>query len=114
MDRRVARCCSRALALAARAGARSRRTPLADVPANHWAYAAIQTLAADGLIDGYPDGSFKGDRPLTRYEMAAIVARVIAKIEATGAGDAPRKPISSNCRSSSTRSRTNWMRSACA
>ncbi|HEV8023243.1 MAG TPA: S-layer homology domain-containing protein [Candidatus Lustribacter sp.] len=68
-------------------------TPLADVPANHWAYQAIQTLAADGLIDGYPDGSFKGDRPLTRYEMAAIVARVIAKLEAQGAGTASKADL---------------------
>jgi S-layer homology domain len=68
-------------------------TPLADVPANHWAYQAIQTLAADGLIDGYPDGSFKGDRPLTRYEMAAIVARVIAKLEAAGAGSASKTDL---------------------
>jgi hypothetical protein len=77
----VALACAALTVLPARAPA----TPLADVPASHWAYAAIQTLAADGLIDGYPDGSFKGDRPLTRYEMAAIVARVIAKIEANGA-----------------------------
>ena len=48
-------------------------TPFSDVPANHWAYQYIQSLAADGLIDGYPDGKFKGDRPLTRYEMAVIV-----------------------------------------
>ena len=70
-----------------------RATPFADVPANHWAYQAIQSLAADGLIDGYPDGSFNGDRPLTRYEMAAIVARVIAKIEATGATTASRSDL---------------------
>ena len=55
--------------------ARAPATPFADVPADHWAYQAIQSLSADGLIDGYPDGSFNGDRPLTRYEMAAIVAR---------------------------------------
>jgi S-layer homology domain len=72
---------------------RAPATPFADVPANHWAYQAIQSLAADGLIDGYPDGSFKGDRPLTRYEMAAIVARVIAKIEATGAGTASKTDL---------------------
>ncbi|MBD5634554.1 MAG: S-layer homology domain-containing protein, partial [Candidatus Eremiobacteraeota bacterium] len=59
----------------------ARATPFADVPANHWAYQYIQTLAADGLIDGYTDGAFKGDRPLTRYEMAVIVARVIAKLQ---------------------------------
>jgi len=49
-------------------------TPFSDVPANHWAYQAIQSLAADGLVEGYPDGKFKGDRPLTRYEMAVIIA----------------------------------------
>ena len=38
-------------------------TPFSDVPANHWAYQYIQSLAADGVIDGYPDGKFKGDRP---------------------------------------------------
>jgi S-layer homology domain len=68
-------------------------TPLADVPSSHWAYAAIAALAADGLIDGYPDGSFNGDRPLTRYEMAAIVARVIARIEATGAKTASKADL---------------------
>jgi len=84
-----------AFACAALAGVplRAPATPFADVPANHWAYAAIQTLAADGLIDGYPDGSFKGDRPLTRYEMAAIVARVVAKIEANGAGTASKSDL---------------------
>jgi S-layer homology domain len=56
-------------------------TPFSDVPANHWAYEYIQSLAADGVIDGYPDGKFKGDRPLTRYEMAVVVARVIAKLQ---------------------------------
>ncbi|HMD03004.1 MAG TPA: S-layer homology domain-containing protein, partial [Candidatus Baltobacteraceae bacterium] len=59
----------------------AKATPFADVPANHWAYQYIQSLAADGLIDGYPDGKFKGDRPLTRYEMAVIVARVVAKLQ---------------------------------
>ncbi len=54
----------------------ARATPFADVPASRWAYQYLQSLQADGLIEGYPDGEFKGDRPLTRYEMAAIVARV--------------------------------------
>src|SRR5665213_2754301 len=94
MDRRAA-VLAAALVCAAFAGAplRAAATPFADVPANHWAYAAIQSLAADGLIDGYPDGAFKGDRALTRYEMAAIVARVIAKIEATGAGTASKADL---------------------
>jgi hypothetical protein len=73
--------------------ARSPATPLADVPSDHWAYQAIASLSADGLIDGYPDGTFNGDRPLTRYEMAVIVARVIAKIEASGAGTASKTDL---------------------
>ena len=63
-------------------------TPFSDVPANHWAYQALQSLAADGLVEGYPDGKFKGDRPLSRYEMAVLTARVIAKVEANGASKA--------------------------
>jgi len=56
--------------------------PFADVPTKHWAYDAIAELAAKGLIEGYPDGKFKGGQPLTRYEMAMIVARIVARIEA--------------------------------
>jgi len=55
--------------------------PFADVPTNHWAYDAIAELAAKGLIEGYPDGTFKGDRAMTRYEMAMVVARLLARIE---------------------------------
>lgn len=55
-------------------------TPFADVPANHWAYTYLQALVADGVIDGYPDGLLHGDRALSRYEMATIVARVIARL----------------------------------
>ncbi len=61
-------------------------TPFSDVPANHWAYQYIQSLAADGIIDGYPDGKFKGDRPLTRYEMAVVVARAVAKLQENQSG----------------------------
>jgi hypothetical protein len=68
-------------------------TPFSDVPSNTWAYQAIQSLAADGLVEGYPDGKFKGDRPLTRYEMAVIVARVIAKLQANGAGYASKTDL---------------------
>jgi hypothetical protein len=56
-------------------------TPFSDVPANHWAYQYLQSLAADGVIDGYPDGKFKGDRPLSRYEMAVAVARAVAHVQ---------------------------------
>jgi hypothetical protein len=53
--------------------------PFSDVPAGHWAYAAVAQLAADGVVTGYPDGTFKGDMTMTRYEMAQIVAKALAK-----------------------------------
>jgi hypothetical protein len=59
-------------------------TPFSDIPANHWAYQYIASLAADGIIDGYEDGEFKGDRPLTRYEMAVIVARTLDRLQRAG------------------------------
>ena len=55
--------------------------PFSDVPADSWAYDAVTTLAADGVIDGYPDGTYKGQNTMTRYEMAQIVARAMAKTD---------------------------------
>ena len=48
-----------------------------DVPENHWAYAYVKKLADRGLLEGYPDGEFKGDRTITRYEFAAIFSRAL-------------------------------------
>ena len=53
--------------------------PFSDVPAGHWAYDSVAKLAATGVIDGYPDGQFDGDQLMTRYEMAQIVAKAMAK-----------------------------------
>ena len=53
--------------------------PFEDVPAGHWAYDAIAQLAADGVIEGYGDGTYRGDQEITRYEMAQMVARAMAK-----------------------------------
>ena len=53
--------------------------PFVDVPAKHWAYAAVTKLAKAGLVDGYGDGTFRGDRAMTRYEMAQVVAKAMAK-----------------------------------
>lgn len=47
----------------------------ADVPKDHWAYEALDTLAQKGIIDGYADGTFQGNRSMSRYEMAAIIAK---------------------------------------
>lgn len=52
-----------------------------DVPQDHWSYDAVQLLEEKGLVEGYPDGLFRGDRPMTRYEMAMVVARIVAKLE---------------------------------
>ena len=50
-----------------------------DVPANHWAYEYVATLAGNGIVEGYPDGNFSGDRPMTRYEFAAMLYRAMLK-----------------------------------
>ena len=52
-----------------------------DVPLDHWAYQAVAELAADGYIKGYPDGTFKGNRPMTRYEIAVLTERAVSAIK---------------------------------
>lgn len=52
-------------------------TMFPDVPENHWAYEAVEMMAKTGLVQGYPDGEFKGDRNMTRYEFAQIVYNAI-------------------------------------
>jgi hypothetical protein len=56
-----------------------------DVPLNHWAYDAIGQLAAQGILSGYPDGTYKGRQPSTRYEMASALARALAAADMTKA-----------------------------
>ena len=53
--------------------------PFSDVPAGHWAYDSVNKLVAAGVVDGYPDGTYGGDKLMTRYEMAQIVAKAMAK-----------------------------------
>ena len=53
--------------------------PFSDVPAGHWAYDAVNKLAAEGVIEGYPGGTYGGDRLMTRYEMAQITAKAMVK-----------------------------------
>jgi len=57
--------------------AQAQSDALRDIPSNGWAYAAIVDLVADGIIVGYPDGTFKGNRPLTRYEAAVLTERAV-------------------------------------
>lgn len=53
--------------------------PFDDVPKDHWSYDAVQTLVNEGIIDGFTDNTFRGDKVVTRYEMAQLVGRAVAK-----------------------------------
>jgi len=53
--------------------------PFSDVPVKHWSYDSVNKLAQAGVIDGYGDGTFKGDKTVTRYEMAQMVAKAMTK-----------------------------------
>ena len=59
--------------------------PFEDVPADHWAYDAVAQLAADGVIEGYGDGTYRGDQEITRYEMAQMVAGAMARTNVSAA-----------------------------
>ena len=68
-----------ALGMGLTANCSAAASPFADVPADHWAYDAVAQLAEDGILEGYGDKSFRGNRQITRYEMAQMVARARAK-----------------------------------
>jgi hypothetical protein len=55
--------------------------PTSDVPKDHWAYPAVQALVKAGISDGYPDGTFGGDKTVTRYEMAQVVNKLIVNYD---------------------------------
>lgn len=57
----------------------SAANPFADVDTSSWAYQAVSRLSDQGVVDGYPDGTFKGDKNVSRYELAQIIARLMAK-----------------------------------
>ena len=61
--------------------------PFSDVPADHWAYDAVAQLAKDGVIEGYGDGTYQGQNSITRYEMAQMVAKAMAKEDQANAAD---------------------------
>ena len=64
--------------------------PFSDVPASHWAYEAVNSMASKGIIQGFPNGTFKGNTNVTRYQMAMITAQALAYISEKGvnvAGD---------------------------
>lgn len=59
--------------------------PFSDVPMDHWAYDAVAQLADDGIVEGYGDGTYRGETEITRYEMAQMVAKAMAKEEQVNA-----------------------------
>ena len=61
------------------AGTAMAANPFTDVPANHWSYASVSKLAQAGIIEGYGDGTFRGNNSITRYEMAQMVAKAMAR-----------------------------------
>ena len=70
---------SAALVIGAASTTFAASNPFSDVPRDHWAYDAVTQLASDGVIEGYGDGTYRGERNITRYEMAQMVARAMAK-----------------------------------
>lgn len=70
-----------ALAVAMSVTAVAAANPFSDVPARHWAYDSVTKLEKAGIVEGYGDGTYRGDRTMTRYEMAQIIARAMANSE---------------------------------
>lgn len=62
--------------------------PFSDVPTDHWSFDAVAKLAQEGVIEGYGDNTFRGDAHITRYEMAQMVAKAMAKEDVSGADKA--------------------------
>ena len=69
-----------ALVVGATATTFAAANPFSDVPEGHWATAAIEKLASEGIVEGYGDGTYRGNRNITRYEMAQMVARALTHL----------------------------------
>ena len=70
-----------ALAVAMSVTAVAAANPFSDVPAKHWAYDSVMKLEKAGIVEGFPDGTFRGQQNMTRYEMAQIIARAMARVD---------------------------------
>ena len=79
MNKKIVSALTTALVVGAASTTFAASNPFSDVPADHWAYDAVNQLANDGVIEGYGDDTFKGNRNITRYEMAQMVAKAMAK-----------------------------------
>ncbi|MDY6294774.1 MAG: S-layer homology domain-containing protein [Schwartzia succinivorans] len=79
MQKKLISSLTAAIAFGSTAPALGASNPFEDVPQNHWAYDAVAQLASDGVIEGYGDGTYRGDQEITRFEMAQMIARAMAK-----------------------------------
>ena len=68
--------------------------PFSDLPSNHYFYNSVTTLAAKGIMQGYGDGTFRGDKNITRYEMALLMAKLLASADALGGSRLSGNPFS--------------------
>ena len=79
MNKKILSALTTALVVGATSTTFAAANPFSDVPAGHWAYDAVTQLAADGIVEGYGDGTYLGNRNITRYEMAQMIAKAMAK-----------------------------------
>ncbi len=79
MKRSIISALTTALVVGAASTTFAATNPFTDVPAGHWAYDAVTRLANEGIIEGYGDGTYRGSQNITRYEMAQMVAKAMAK-----------------------------------
>ena len=81
MKKTVAAALAAAVVVGASSTTFAAANPFSDVPAGHWAYQAVTTLAEDGIVEGYGDGTYLGNRQITRYEMAQMIAKALARTD---------------------------------
>ena len=81
MKKSVAAALAAAVVVGASSTTFAAANPFSDVPAGHWAYQAVVSLAQDGIVEGYGDGTYLGNRQITRYEMAQMIAKALARTD---------------------------------
>ena len=81
MKKSVAAALAAAVVVGASSTSFAATNPFSEVPAGHWAYQAVTSLAESGIVEGYGDGTYRGERQITRYEMAQMIAKALARTD---------------------------------
>ncbi len=92
MKKSVAAALAAAVVVGASSTSFAAMNPFSDVPAGHWAYQAVTSLAQEGVIEGYGDATYRGERTITRYEMAQMIAKALAKTDSSFAAESGINP----------------------